>query len=365
MDLHKALILGIESSCDDTAASVLEVNPKGSKIKSSIVYNQFNLHKEYGGVVPEIAARAHAELIDVVVEKSLKTAKVAITDINAIGVTAGPGLIGGVLSGLMFAKGLSVSTNKPLIGVNHLAGHALTPRLTNKVAFPYLVLLVSGGHCQFLIVHNYNKYERLGGTIDDAPGEAFDKAARLLGLQQPGGPAIEEAAKKGDVDRFDLPRPLLDRKDCNFSFSGLKTALMRKQIELTEKQGGLFEKDVSDLSASFQQAMHDVIIEKSIRAIDLYSKFTNENQTFAIAGGVAANEKIRHSLQKVCKTKKIGFLAPPLELCTDNAAIIAYAAAERFLHGDYDDTTISARPRWPLDNKKPAILGSGKKGSKA
>ncbi len=365
MDLHKALILGIESSCDDTAASVLEVNPKGSKIKSSIVYNQFNLHKEYGGVVPEIAARAHAELIDVVVEKSLKTAKVAMTDINAIGVTAGPGLIGGVLSGLMFAKGLSVSTNKPLIGVNHLAGHALTPRLTNKVAFPYLVLLVSGGHCQFLIVHNYNEYERLGGTIDDAPGEAFDKAARLLGLQQPGGPAIEEAAKKGDSNRFDLPRPLLNREDCNFSFSGLKTALMRKQAGLMDKQGGLFKKDVSDLSASFQQAMHDVIIEKSIRAIDLYSKFTNENQTFAIAGGVAANEKIRYSLQKVCKTKKIDFLAPPLELCTDNAAIIAYAAAERFLHGAYDDTTISARPRWPLDNKKPAILGSGKKGSKA
>ena len=365
MDFHKALILGIESSCDDTAASVVEINPKGSEIKSSIVHNQFNLHKEYGGVVPEIAARAHAELIDVVVEKSLKTAKVAMTDISAVGVTAGPGLIGGVLSGLMFAKGLSVSTNKPLIGVNHLAGHALTPRLTDKVAFPYLVLLVSGGHCQFLIVHNYNKYERLGGTIDDAPGEAFDKAARLLGLQQPGGPAIEEAAKKGNAGRFDLPRPLLNRDDCNFSFSGLKTALMRKQAELMDKQGGLFKKDVSDLSASFQQAMHDVIIEKSIRAIDLYSKFTNENQTFSIAGGVAANEKIRHSLQTVCKTKKINFLAPPLELCTDNAAIIAYAAAERFLHGDYDDTTISARPRWPLDNQKPAILGHGKKGSKA
>jgi N6-L-threonylcarbamoyladenine synthase len=365
MDLNKALILGIESSCDDTAASVLEINSKGSEIKSSIVHNQFNLHKEYGGVVPEIAARAHAELIDVVVAKALKSAKVAMADISAIGVTAGPGLIGGVLSGLMFAKGLSVSTNKPLIGVNHLAGHALTPRLTNKVAFPYLVLLVSGGHCQFLIVHSYKKYERLGGTIDDAPGEAFDKAARLLGLQQPGGPAIEEAAIKGDVNRFDLPRPLLDREDCNFSFSGLKTALMRKRNELTEKQGGLFKKDICDLSASFQQAMHDVIIEKSIRAIDLYSKFTKENQAFAIAGGVAANKKIRRSLKKVCETKKVEFLAPPLELCTDNAAIIAYAAAERFFHDDYDDTTISARPRWPLDNQKPAILGSGKKGSKA
>ena len=365
MDFNKALILGIESSCDDTAASVLEISSKGPEIKSSIVHNQFNLHKEYGGVVPEIAARAHAELIDVVVEKALKSAKVVMSDISAIGVTAGPGLIGGVLSGLMFAKGLSVSTNKPLIGVNHLAGHALTPRLTNKIDFPYLVLLVSGGHCQFLIVHSYKKYERLGGTIDDAPGEAFDKAARLLGLQQPGGPAIEEAAIKGNVNRFNFPRPLLDREDCNFSFSGLKTALMRKRNELTEKQGGLFEKDVCDLSASFQQAMHDVIIEKSIRAIDLYSKFTKENQTFAIAGGVAANKKIRHSLKKICETKKIDFLAPPLELCTDNAAIIAYAAAEKFFNGDCDDTTISARPRWPLDNQKPAILGSGKKGSKA
>ena len=365
MDLNKALILGIESSCDDTAASVLEINSKGSEIKSSIVHNQFNLHKEYGGVVPEIAARAHAELIDIVVEKSLKSANVVIKDINAIGVTAGPGLIGGVLSGLMFAKGLSVSIKKPLIGVNHLAGHALTPRLTNKVNFPYLMLLVSGGHCQFLIVHNYNSFERLGGTIDDAPGEAFDKAARLLGLKQPGGPAIEEAAKTGAEDRFDLPRPLLDREGCDFSFSGLKTALMRKQNELTKKQGGLFEKDVCDLSASFQQAMHDVIVEKSIRAIDLYSKITNRKPTFSIAGGVAANKKIRYSLKNICNTKKVDFLAPPLDLCTDNAAIIAYAAAERFLHGDYDDTTLSARPRWPLDDQKPAILGSGKKGPKA
>ena len=365
MDFNKALILGIESSCDDTAASILEINSKGSKIKSSIVHNQFNLHKEYGGVVPEIAARAHAELIDVVVEKSLKEANVVMGDISAIGVTAGPGLIGGVLSGLMFAKGLSVSTNKPLIGVNHLAGHALTPRLTNKVSFPYLVLLVSGGHCQFLIVHNYNRYERLGGTIDDAPGEAFDKAARLLGLQQPGGPAVEEAAKTGDAKRFNFPRPLLNQEGCDFSFSGLKTALMRKRNELIENQDGLFEKDVCDLSASFQQAMHDVIVEKSIRAIDLYAKITNTNPTFSIAGGVAANKKIRHSLKNICKSKKLEFLAPPLELCTDNAAIVAYAAAERFLHGDYDDTTLSARPRWPLDNQKPAILGSGKRGSKA
>ena len=210
MDLNKALILGIESSCDDTAASILEINPNGSHIKSSIIRNQFNLHQEYGGVVPEIAARAHVELIDVVVEEALKIANVSIQDVNAIGVTAGPGLIGGVMSGVMFAKGLSASTNKPLIGVNHLAGHALTPRLTDRVNFPYLVLLVSGGHCQFLIVHSHHNYERIGGTIDDAPGEAFDKTARLLGLLQPGGPSIEEAAKTGDEHRFDLPRPLLN-----------------------------------------------------------------------------------------------------------------------------------------------------------
>ena len=193
----------------------------------------------------------------------------SIQDVNAIGVTAGPGLIGGVMSGVMFAKGLSASTNKPLIGVNHLAGHALTPRLTDRVNFPYLVLLVSGGHCQFLIVHSHHNYERIGGTIDDAPGEAFDKTARLLGLLQPGGPSIEEAAKTGDEHRFDLPRPLLTREGCDFSFSGLKTALMRKRNDLIEEQGGLFKQDICDLSASFQQAMHDVIVKKSIRAIDL------------------------------------------------------------------------------------------------
>lgn len=365
MDLNKALILGIESSCDDTAASILEINSNGSHIKSSIIRNQFNLHQEYGGVVPEIAARAHVELIDVVVEEALKIANVSIQDVNAIGVTAGPGLIGGVMSGVMFAKGLSASTNKPLIGVNHLAGHALTPRLTDKVNFPYLVLLVSGGHCQFLIVHSHHNYERIGGTIDDAPGEAFDKTARLLGLLQPGGPSIEEAAKTGDEHRFDLPRPLLNREGCDFSFSGLKTALMRKRNDLIEEQGGLFKQDICDLSASFQQAMHDVIVKKSIRAIDLYCEITNENPVFSIAGGVAANKKIRQSLENICKTKKVTFSAPPLALCTDNAAIIAYAAAERFLNDDYDDMTLSARPRWPLDNKKSAILGSGKKGPKA
>jgi N6-L-threonylcarbamoyladenine synthase len=221
------------------------------------------------------------------------------------------------------------------------------------------MLLVSGGHCQFLIVHNYNSFERLGGTIDDAPGEAFDKAARLLGLRQPGGPAIEEAAKTGDEDRFDLPRPLLDREGCDFSFSGLKTALMRKQSELTKKQGGLFEKDVCDLSASFQQAMHDVIVEKSIRAIDLYSKITNRKPTFSIAGGVAANKKIRSMLTDLCSEKNYQSMFPPIELCGDNAAMIAMVGLEKLKLKKFSKLDHPAKPRWPLDEDAAFLKGAG------
>ena len=361
--MKSLLILGIESSCDETATAIYD-SEKG--LIGHQVFSQIDLHKKYGGVVPELASRDHIRKLLPMIDHLLKETEKSLGDIDAIAYTAGPGLSGALLVGSVMANGLAFSLGIPSVPIHHMEAHLLAPLLEQESAkMPFIALLVSGGHTLLVLVKSKGEYELVGQTLDDAAGEAFDKAARLLGLQQPGGPAIEEAAIKGDVSRFDLPRPLLDREDCNFSFSGLKTALMRKRNELTEKQGGLFEKDVSDLSASFQQAMHDVIIEKSIRAIDLYSKFTNENQSFAIAGGVAANEKIRHSLQKVCKTKKIDFLAPPLELCTDNAAIIAYAAAERFFHGDYDDTTISARPRWPLDNQKPAILGSGKKGSKA
>ena len=358
-------VLGIESSCDDTAAAVLTGTGEAADIRASVVWGQTDLHDGFGGVVPEIAARAHAEKIDLCVEQALAEAGVTLTDIDAIAVTAGPGLIGGVLSGVMCAKGLAAATGKPLIGVNHLAGHALTPRLTDGLAFPYLMLLVSGGHCQFLIVRGPDDFTRLGGTIDDAPGEAFDKAARLLGLPQPGGPAIEAAAEGGDPARFDLPRPLLNRPGCDLSFSGLKTAILRARDALVDANGGLTERDRSDLSASFQAAVAEVLTEKTARALDLYFDESPADPAIAIAGGVAANGAIRSQLAALAVRRGAAFTAPPLALCTDNAAMIAYAGLLRAERGLYDDMSLSARPRWPLDEAAPAMLGSGKKGAKA
>lgn len=356
--------LGIESSCDDTAAAVVHVDDTGRvSVLSSVVADQTELHAAFGGVVPEIAARAHAEKLDFCVEQALAKAKMGLFDIDAIAVTAGPGLIGGVISGVMCAKGLSLATGKPLYGVNHLAGHALTPRLTDNVPYPYLMLLVSGGHCQFLIVHSPQKFERLGGTIDDAPGEAFDKIARLVGLSQPGGPAIEKAAERGDPKRFKFPRPLLDREGCDMSFSGLKTAVLRARDSVIAKQVGLTTQDQADLAASFQAAVVDVFVEKTKRAFQNYP--TNANRALCVAGGVAANQAIRLGLEMVASDQNATFIAPPLALCTDNAAMIAFAAAEQRSKGNSDDLTLSARPRWPLDTSQPAMLGSGKKGAKA
>lgn len=354
-------LLGIESSCDDTAAAVVS----GTQVLSSVVYGQTALHAAFGGVVPEIAARAHAEKIDYCIEEALEQAGRRLRDLDGIAVTAGPGLIGGVLSGVMCAKGLAAATGLPLIGVNHLAGHALTPRLTDQVAFPYLMLLVSGGHCQFLIVHAYDRFERIGGTIDDAPGEAFDKTARLLGLPQPGGPSVENAAKTGDAKRFALPRPLLNQAGCDMSFSGLKTAILRARDAVAAPQGGLTARDQADLSASFQAAVTDVLIEKTRRALVIYHDLNPARRSFAIAGGVAANGAIREGLMTLCKDTETQFLAPPLRLCTDNAAMIAYAGIERMAAGERDDLTLSARPRWPLDDRAIPMLGSGKKGAKA
>jgi len=252
-----------------------------------------------------------------------------------------------------------------LIGVNHLAGHALTPRLTDQVTFPYLMLLVSGGHCQFLIVHAHDSFERIGGTIDDAPGEAFDKTARLLGLSQPGGPSVEKAARTGDAKRFDLPRPLLNQAGCDMSFSGLKTAILRARDRVVAPQGGLTVQDQADLSASFQAAVTDVLIEKTRRALKAYLALDPAQPTFAIAGGVAANGTIRDGLMTLCTDMGTAFVAPPLRLCTDNAAMIAYAGIERMIAGARDDLTLSARPRWPLDDRAAPMLGSGKKGAKA
>lgn len=355
-------ILGIETSCDDTAAAVVRSD---RSILSSVVADQTTLHAAFGGVVPEIAARAHAEKLDFAVEAALEQSGLELSRIDAIAVTAGPGLIGGVLSGVMLARGLAVGAGKQLIGVNHLAGHALTPRLTDDLSFPYLLLLVSGGHCQFLIVNGPTDFRRLGGTIDDAPGEAFDKTARLLGLPQPGGPAVESEAASGDPTRFDFPRPLLNRPGMDLSFSGLKTAILRARDELVARQGGLKVQDRADLAAGFQAAVTDVLVEKSRRAIAEFLSLRPSEPTMAVAGGVAANSAIRTGLETVCNESNVRFVAPPLALCTDNAAMIAWAGIELMRIGEPGMQPLVARPRWPLDRDAPALLGAGKKGAKA
>ena len=359
--------LGIESSCDDTAAAVVRHEAgRAPVILASVVEGQTALHAAFGGVVPEIAARAHAERLDGCVEQALTEAGVTLADLDGVAVTSGPGLIGGVLSGVMLAKGIAAGTGKPLIGVNHLAGHALTPRLTDGVAFPYLMLLVSGGHCQFLIADGVDRFHRLGGTIDDAPGEAFDKTAKLLGLSQPGGPAVEAEARLGDAGRFAFPRPLLDRPGCDLSFSGLKTALLRARDALIAAQGGITVQDRRDLCAGFQEAVAAVLAEKTRRALAIYAERGAAVPVLAVAGGVAANQAVRARLETVCAEAGVRFLAPPLRLCTDNAAMIAWAGIERAragIIGSAED--LVARPRWPLDAAAAPMIGSGKKGAKA
>jgi N6-L-threonylcarbamoyladenine synthase len=352
--------LGIESSCDDTAAAVVRADADGGHILSSVVQGQSGLHAAFGGVVPEIAARAHVERLDTCVTQALSEAGVALGNLDGIAVTAGPGLIGGVLSGLMTAKALCAATGLPMVGVNHLAGHALTPRLTDGLSFPYLMLLVSGGHCQFLSVEGPNHFRRLGSTIDDAPGEAFDKVAKLLALPQPGGPPVEAEAALGDPARFVFPRPLLDRPGCDLSFSGLKTAVLRTRDDLIRKDGGLTVQARRDLCAGFQAAVADVLAEKTRRAL-----LVCPSPAIAVAGGVAANRTLRQRLQQVADAAGAAFVAPPLALCTDNAAMIAWAGIEQFRQGHRDDATLSARSRWPLDETAMPLIGSGKRGAKA
>jgi N6-L-threonylcarbamoyladenine synthase len=354
-------VLGLESSCDDTAAAVVRRSGGRAEILSSVVWGQAALHSGFGGVVPEIAARAHAEKMDLAVEEAMRRAGVGLADLDAVSVTAGPGLIGGVLSGVACAKGIAAATGLPLVGVNHLAGHALTPRLTDGLVFPYLVLLVSGGHCQFIIARGADDFARLGGTIDDAPGEAFDKAARLMGLPQPGGPEVEREAQAGDTRRFAFPRPLLDRPGCDLSFSGLKTALLRARDAIVAEKSGLTRQDRADLCASFQAAVAEVLAEKSRRALAAAGPVTG----FAVAGGVAANRAIRAAIESVSEAAGVPFLAPPLSLCTDNAAMIAWAGIERLDLGLTDGLDLVARPRWPLDASLAPMLGAGKKGPKA
>ena len=334
------------------------------EILSSVVASQDALHAAYGGVVPEIAARAHAERLDLCVERALDEAGVSLAEIDAVAVTAGPGLLGGVLAGVMCAKGIAAGAGLPLIGVNHLAGHALTPRLTDGLAFPYLTLLVSGGHCQLLIVRAWDRFERLGGTIDDAPGEAFDKVARALGLGQPGGPAVEKAAATGDPSRFDLPRPLLGRPGCDLSFSGLKTAVLRAR-DAALVGGALPEGARADLCAAFQAAVRDALADRTANALDRYLAEAPRAPALAVAGGVAANGAIRGALSELCAARGVAFTAPPLRLCTDNAAMIAWAGIEAFAAGHRDDLSLPGRPRWPLDDRAAPMLGSGRRGAKA
>ncbi len=340
-------ILGIESSCDETAAAVVRGHAPGpGTILSSLVASQDEAHAIYGGVVPEIAARAHVERVDGLVARALDEAGVALAGIDAVAVTAGPGLIGGVLVGLMTAKALALAANKPLVAVNHLEGHALTARLTHGVAFPFLLLLVSGGHCQILAVDGPGQYVRLGGTIDDAAGEAFDKTAKLLGLGFPGGPAVERAAKGGNPKRFAFPRPLLDRAGFDFSFAGLKTAV-RYAVQRETAPDAHF---AADVAASFQQAVADILVARSAAAMRWFAANRPGAATpvFVVAGGVAANAMLRQALAATAENAGFAMIAPPLPLCTDNAAMIAWAGLEAFALGQVAALDVSAKARWPL-----------------
>jgi N6-L-threonylcarbamoyladenine synthase len=342
------LVLGIETTCDETAAAVIERADDGSgRILSNIVHSQIKDHAPYGGVVPEIASRAHIEHLDGLVAEALAEAGLELDDLDAIAATAGPGLIGGVMVGLMTAKALAYATGKPLIAVNHLEGHALSVRISEDVPFPYLLLLVSGGHCQFLIVEGVGRYRRLGTTIDDAAGEAFDKTAKLLGLGYPGGPAIERIAKQGDAMRFSLPLPLKGKPGCDFSFSGLKTAV-RLALESCGANPG--EQDKADLAASFQRTVMAVILDRAKNAIALFDAAHGASgKHFVVAGGVAANATLREGLVNLAADHGMRFTAPPMKLCTDNGAMIAWAGLERFRLGMIDDLDAPARARWPLD----------------
>lgn len=359
-------LLGIETSCDETAAAVLRRNADGEiEILSEIVHSQIEEHAPYGGVVPEIAARAHADIADTIVARAITESGVSMSDLDAIAATSGPGLIGGVMVGMMTGKALALANDIPFIPINHLEGHALSPRLATPCPFPYLLLLVSGGHCQFIAVTGLGAYQRMGSTIDDAAGEAFDKLAKTLGIGFPGGPAVERLASDGDPKRFDLPRPLLNRAGLDMSFAGLKTAAARiVEAQALDAQGR------ADLCASFQAAITDCLAEKSKRALEEFAQMHPGEARFVVAGGVAANQTIRSALDEVAQSQNAILIAPPLRHCTDNAAMIALAGLEHVLAGTapMDGLTFAARPRWPLDEQtalaSPAY-GGGKRGAKA
>ena len=355
--MRKSLIfLGIESSCDETAASIVRENQDGSiDILSNIVSSQIKEHKPFGGVVPELAARSHVEKIDVIIEKAINESGISIETITGVATTAGPGLLVCLMVGMSAGKTIATFLKKPFLAINHLEGHALSPRLIQKIKFPYLLLLISGGHSQFLEVQGVNKYRRLGTTIDDALGEAFDKTAKILGIDFPGGPKIEKFAKLGDKNGFVLPKPILHKSGCNLSFSGLKTAVLHASKAIKTKQGKY------DLAASFQHTINEILKIKSKKAMQMFVQNNKKIKKpfFVIAGGVAANKSIRNNLENVCKENGFENLFPPSSLCSDNAAMIAWAGIERYKKKLIDNTKFSARPRWPLDEKAPFLKGAG------
>ncbi len=348
---RERLVLGIESSCDDSCASIVSEN---GKILSNVVISQNKEHEIFGGVVPEIASRSHLNNIESAVARALAEASVDLRDLDAVASTCGPGLIGGLIVGCMFGKTLSSVLKKPFIAINHLEGHALIAKLTEKIDYPYLLLSVSGGHCQFVSVKSLGEYSVLGATLDDAAGEAFDKVAKLMELGFPGGPEIEKRAISGDKFKYNFPKPTIGRKDCDMSFSGLKTAV-RLQIE---KMQNLSEQDISDLSASFQYTVGEVLAAKTSEAINIYEKTLDREATdrvFVLAGGVAANKYLRGILSSACTERNYRFVAPDLNLCTDNAAMIAYAGLERLKAGLIDDLSFAPRARWPVENSRKVL----------
>ncbi|MEX2450273.1 MAG: tRNA (adenosine(37)-N6)-threonylcarbamoyltransferase complex transferase subunit TsaD [Rhodospirillales bacterium] len=348
-------VLGIESSCDETAAAVVGAD---RTILADEVLSQLEEHAPFGGIVPEVAARAHLDHMDFLVARAMKTAGLAYTDLAGIAATGGPGLIGGVLVGVMTAKAIAAVAGVPFLAVNHLEGHALSARLVKAVDFPYLLLLVSGGHTQLLVVEGVGAYRRLGTTIDDAIGEAFDKTAKMLGLPYPGGPALERAARTGDARRFDLPRPMKGRDGCHFSFSGLKTAV-RHVIDALPVP--LTAHDVADVGASFQAAAGDVLFDRTANAIREFRARHPNGTTLVVAGGVAANAHLRERLADLAERDGLRLIAPPQHLCTDNAAMIAWAGLERLQQGLTDSLDFAPRPRWPLDPDAPPVAYAGVK----
>ena len=351
----KPIILGIESSCDETAASIITENEQGIPIiLSNIVSSQVEVHKEFGGVVPELAARAHVEKIDWIVQKAIDDSGIKADDIDAVASTAGPGLIVCLSVGLSFGKSFASAMDIPFISVNHLEGHALSPKLNSKLDYPYLLLLISGGHSQYLSVEGIGSYKRLGTTIDDALGEAFDKTAKLLGIEFPGGPQIEILAKKGNPSKYDLPKPIFNKGGCNLSFAGLKTAILRITKNINTDQ------EKFDLAASFQKTVEQILYKKTKIA---FSEFEKQNdlkeKVFVVAGGVAANKKIRSMLINLCNEENYQSIFPPIELCGDNAAMIAIVGLEKFKLKQFNNLDHPAKPRWPLDEDAAFLKGAG------